>query len=160
MRRFLRTPPPVANPPPDELLTAFLDGLAREGREDWQVEQARRAVTTWLGWRSHTQNARLPPKAERHLDGSIPPEDTTAARRDSIRVRHYSYRSEQTYLDWVRRFFDYLRTVGATVEGRPIVTTETVQDFISHLATQLHVAASQKLRIRNRERTAELLVPA
>ncbi len=99
-------------------------------------------MTAWLGWRSQPQGARPAPKVERAPDGSVPAEDALTALRDLIRVRHYSYRSEETCLDWVRRFFDYLRSVGATVEGRPLVTTETVRDFISHLATRLHVAAS------------------
>ncbi len=142
VRRFLRMPPPVVNPTPDEMLTAFLDELERKGLKDWQVEQARRAVTVWLGWRSHAKHSQPAPKMKRLPDGSVPAEDALAAMRDLIRVRHYSYRSEQTYLDWVRRFFDYLRTTGATAEGRPIVTTETVRDFISHLATQLNVASS------------------
>ena len=75
-------------------------------------------------------------------DGSVIAEDTLAALRETIRVRHYSYRSEQTYLDWARRFFDYLREIGATVGGQPVVTRETVRDFISHLATHQKVAAS------------------
>ncbi len=69
-------------------------------------------------------------------------EDAITALRDTIRVRHYSYRSEQTNLDWARRFFGYLRETGARVDGRPIVTKETIRDFIPHLATRRQVAAS------------------
>ncbi len=39
-RHVLRVPPPLANPTPDELLTAFLDRLEQEGREDWQPNVA------------------------------------------------------------------------------------------------------------------------
>jgi len=59
-------------------------------------------------------------------DGSVIAEDALTALRETIRVRHCSYRSEQAYLDWARRFFDYLREVGATVEGRPLVTRRQV----------------------------------
>ncbi len=43
VRRFLGKPAVMPNATPDEALTGFLDGLEREGREDWQVEQARKA---------------------------------------------------------------------------------------------------------------------
>jgi site-specific recombinase XerC len=71
-------------------------------------------------------------------------EDALAALRETIRVRHCSCRSGQAYLDWARRFFDYLREIGATVEGRPLVTQATIRDFISHLATRRQVAASTR----------------
>ena len=142
VRRFLGQPAVMPNATPDEALTGFLDALELDGREDWQVEQARKAVTVWLGWRQRAPAANAAPKVVRFPDGSVVAEEALAAMRDTMRVRHYSYRSEQTYLDWARRFFDYLREVGATVEGRPVVTTETFRDYISQLATRQKVAAS------------------
>ena len=123
VRQFLGRPAVMPNATPDEALTGFLDTLERDGREDWQVEQARKAVTAWFGWRQRAKEAAPAPKAAPAPDGSVVADDALAALRDTIRVRHYSYRSEQTYLDWVRRFFDYLREIGASVEGRPVETT-------------------------------------
>jgi integron integrase len=57
--------------------------------------------------------------------------------RDKIRLLHYSIRTEEAYVDWVRRFvvFHGMRHPseldGADVEG-----------FLTHLAVQRHVAAS------------------
>jgi hypothetical protein len=45
----------------------------------------------------------------------------------TMRVRHYSYRTEQTYLDWVRRFFEYLVSTTYAVNGRPVPTGESLQ---------------------------------
>jgi hypothetical protein len=47
-------------------------------------------------------------------DGSIHRIDTLAETRRVLRLRHYSYRTEQTYLEWIERFFEYLRETGAT----------------------------------------------
>jgi len=140
VRRFLARPVVTPAETPDEALTGFAETLEREGRADWQVEQAKRAVTTWLGWRRETPTPR--PKVARAADNTVVAEDALAALRDLLRTRHYSYRSEQTYLEWARRYFDYLRETGAAVQGRPMVTTDTFRDFISHLATRLHVAAN------------------
>jgi integron integrase len=57
--------------------------------------------------------------------------------RAEIRVRHYSLRTEQTYVDWARRFIlfhnkRHPRDMGAA----------EVRDFLSHLAVDRHVSAS------------------
>jgi integron integrase len=57
--------------------------------------------------------------------------------RQHIRVKHYSIRTEQAYVDWIRRFilFHHKRHPGAM--GEPEITA-----FLTHLATNRHVAAS------------------
>lgn len=57
------------------------------------------------------------------------------AMRERLRVRHYSYRTEKTYLDWVSRFFEYLSSTGADV------SREGVQNYLSYLAMQQQVSA-------------------
>ncbi|NKF21935.1 integron integrase [Solimonas marina] len=57
--------------------------------------------------------------------------------RQSIRARHYSLRTEQTYLHWIKRFIVFHgkrhpREMGAA----------EVEAFLSHLATDLNVAAN------------------
>src|SRR5215831_19214834 len=57
--------------------------------------------------------------------------------REHIRLRHYSLRTERTYLDWVRRYIRFHdlkhpRELGA----------EHVTAFLSSLANQRHVSAS------------------
>jgi len=56
---------------------------------------------------------------------------------DALRTKHYSYRTEETYIDWVRRFIlfhdkKHPNTMGATEIGA----------FLAHLATDRNVAAS------------------
>jgi integron integrase len=57
--------------------------------------------------------------------------------REAIRVRHYSIRTEQTYVGWIKRFIlfhgkRHPRDMGG----------QEVQQFLSHLAVAGHVAAS------------------
>src|SRR5262245_21708829 len=57
--------------------------------------------------------------------------------RTAIRTRHYSLRTEETYLSWVKRFIlfhgkRHPRDMGA----------QEVQQFLAHLAVESHVAAS------------------
>jgi len=57
--------------------------------------------------------------------------------RSAIRVRHYSYRTEQTYVRWIKRYI-YFHNMRHPVDmGEPEVTA-----FLTHLAVDKHVAAS------------------
>ena len=101
------------------------------------------AVTAWLAWqRGQAAVPRQAAKLSLAADGTVDAARALEALSETMRVRHYSYRTEQTYLDWVRRFFDYLVSAGYVANGRPVLTEESFQNFITHLATRLHVAAS------------------
>ncbi|TVQ48723.1 MAG: integron integrase [Gammaproteobacteria bacterium] len=57
--------------------------------------------------------------------------------RERIRVKHYSYRTEQAYLGWIRRFIGHHKGRHPREMSGP-----EVQAFLNHLATERKVAAS------------------
>ena len=57
--------------------------------------------------------------------------------RDVIRRRHYSYRTEQTYVHWIKRFIHFSRHAASGEMGAAEVTA-----FLSYLATERDVAAA------------------
>ncbi len=56
---------------------------------------------------------------------------------DAIRTKHYSFRTEKTYTDWIRRFILFHNKRHPKEMGVP-----EVQQFITHLATNDNVSAS------------------
>jgi integron integrase len=64
--------------------------------------------------------------------------------RELIRIRHYSIRTEQAYLQWIRRFILFHRKRHPLEMGAPEVTA-----FLSHLAIQRNVAASTQNQALN-----------
>ena len=72
------------------------------------------------------------------MQGAIPPAPKLLTRlHDHLRTRHYSIRTEATYVDWVRRFIlfhdkRHPQDMGAA----------EVEAFLTHLAVDRHVAAS------------------
>ena len=57
--------------------------------------------------------------------------------RERLRVKHYSYRTEQTYVDWIRRFIIFHK------KRHPKEMAEAeIQAFITHLAVERNVAVS------------------
>lgn len=57
--------------------------------------------------------------------------------RDAIRLKHYSCRTEQTYVGWIKRYI-YFHDVRHPSE----MGAAEVEAFLTHLAVKEHVAAS------------------
>lgn len=57
--------------------------------------------------------------------------------RASIRVKHYSYRTEESYVNWIRRYILFHNKRHPRDMGNPEVTS-----FLTHLAVKENVAAS------------------
>ena len=55
-------------------------------------------------------------------------------------MRHYSIRTEEVYVDWVRRFILFHNKRHPKEMG-----AEEVRDFLSHLAVERNVAASTQI---------------
>ena len=57
--------------------------------------------------------------------------------REAIRTRHYSHRTEEAYLGWIRRFILFNK------KRHPASMGELeVREFLNHLAVDRHVSAS------------------
>jgi integrase len=54
-----------------------------------------------------------------------------------LRVKHYSIRTEQAYIDWIRRFILFHRKRHPSEMGE-----REISEFLSHLAVEKNVAAS------------------
>jgi integron integrase len=79
-----------------------------------------------------------PATAPADLPGAAPPPPRLLDRlRAEIRLRHYSIRTEATYVDWARRFILFHGKRHPQELG-----AEEVTQFLTHLADERHVAAS------------------
>ncbi len=58
------------------------------------------------------------------------------AMRQELRLRHYAYRTEQSYLDWITRFMRFCDCAFTTLEG------SHVRRFLEYLALNRNVSAS------------------
>jgi len=57
--------------------------------------------------------------------------------REALRTKHYSHRTEQTYVDWIKRYIIFHKKQHPNNLG-----VEEIREFIAHLATERKVAAS------------------
>src|SRR3989339_436381 len=115
----------------------FIDHLKNDpGITDWQLRQAETAIKLY---------------ADRFLKNVVPDENTCLPHdyteimdklKEALRLKHYSYNTECSYLDWAKRFYAYM---GKCNGGRAAVRApgaEDVRNFLSHLALQGKVSAS------------------
>jgi len=125
--------------PKDSALLAFLEQLPKKKKiEDWQLQQAEEAVKLYLG---HFL------KAEKHgeKDRSIHITDiaqTLDEMRRLIRLKHYSYSTENTYIDWAKRFFDFCAVLKVNSTDQLHYQSSDIREFLSYLAVKKRVSAS------------------
>ena len=81
---------------------------------------------------------------ETNTDGIVGDSRLLAQLRDVIRRKHYSIRTEQAYLQWIKRFILYHGKKHPKEMGVP-----EIERFLTYLAVDLKVAASTQNQALN-----------
>jgi integron integrase len=127
----------------DLLFEKFLDKLkSQQNTADWQIRQAHDAVQLYIThFMADKRTALGPDKPQKGRD--IPDMSRVVQEmRTAIRIKHYSYSTERTYIDWAKRFFDYtLKLKGKDMIASGLDSTD-VRDYLSYLAMKRHVSSS------------------
>jgi hypothetical protein len=91
----------------------FLDSLTKEQKlQDWQVNQADNAIGLYLYHFLSGDTSLLSPKAEFISQNRFPDYQGTRQKlREAIRIKHYAYSTERTYMEWFKRFYNYVKKV-------------------------------------------------
>ena len=144
---------------------AFLQHLADQGKAGWQIEQAEAALkllhqsrypAPWSAdWKVRQPLAaataspeQRPPLDEEFLRarhqgksdrGELPPRFAPFIDeiRAAVRARHYSYRTEQTYVGWITRFLAY-----AAPEKRQDLEPSQAKDYLDYLSVVRRVSSA------------------
>ena len=123
----------------NEQNTRFLNHLAKK-HEDWQVQQADRALKLYGYFLSRSLNNSDDTTAAVPLDWQTIEKELSEA----LRLRHRSYSTEKTYILWLRQFRGFSKDKNPnSLEGKDI------QNFLSHLAVEKKVSASTQNQALN-----------
>jgi hypothetical protein len=123
-----------------KLVMEFMDSLQKNNAiPDRQIRQAQQAVQVYL----------VNFKGKVASDVGFIQTGTVAAGQDIpsiikemqcvIRLKHYSYSTEPTYLDWAKRFFIYAHE---TKGKDSLFASDDIKQYLSHLAIKQQVSAS------------------
>lgn len=121
----------------ENAVSEFLEALESDPHiSDWQIRQAGDAIRLYY---FHYRG--LKPV---HIQAEKTTESASALLKETtrlLRMKHYSYSTERTYLHWIKRFLDY----GTQTREKGTVAAFEADDFknfISYLALKEKVAAS------------------
>ncbi|OGV40623.1 MAG: hypothetical protein A2X48_01660 [Lentisphaerae bacterium GWF2_49_21] len=121
-------------------IVRFSNSMLQDKRYvDWQVRQAENAVRIYV---TNFLNLNLRPQVPAKEDGKevqleLSWVDAILRMRESLRLRHYSYRTEQTYVEWIERVKKYLG------KGNVFsITDDDVRNYLTNLAVKMRVSAS------------------
>ena len=95
---------------------------------DWQRRQALRAVNLYRLFHSNTQDTDYLRQTFKQLEQDI---------KTQMRLQGFSYRSEKSYLNWSRRYYDY-----CVNQKNALNEKESVKAFLSSLSTDHGVSKS------------------
>ena len=152
-------------------LNIFL--FRREGKKDWQTRQAEEALKTFftevepLKWAaSWPESMERIPASSRATEAVPPPTREPNTRellkrsdsgelparyagflevvRETLRAERYAYRTEETYLDWLRRFL-----VFASPKSRREIEAADARQYLEYLTPVRRVSASTQNQALN-----------
>jgi|Deesub1362A_J573_1020465.scaffolds.fasta_scaffold02508_5 integron integrase len=114
----------------------FLKNLSTS-HEGWQVKQADYAIKLY----NHFLSIQTP---QEHPPGTKEWDTIETRTRKIIRLRQLSYRTEKSYLGWIRRFREFVREKAPSETGG-----DEFQEFLTHLALERRVSPSTQNQALN-----------
>jgi len=122
----------------------FLDLLEKDQKLlRWQVEQADNAIRLYINHFLSGDTSSLSPNAEAVPGIKLPNyEEVQQKLRETIRIKHYAYSTERTYIEWFQRFYAYVTDTKRKDWQKNGVDESDVRDFLSHLAVRRNVSSS------------------
>ncbi len=94
-----------------------------------------------LDWGTQSECSGIPATPPQHLP---PPPRLLDQVRNKIRVKHYSIRTEQAYLDWIKRFIRFHGLKHPSTLG-----ASQIEAFLTHLAVDRDVAAATQTQAKS-----------
>ncbi len=126
---------------PDLRVQKFLTLLKSQKKiADWQVKQADEALRLYIYHFLDGKTSVLSPNVPQDRLPDI--SRILGEMREAIRIKHYSYRTERSYLEWTKRFIDYTSKVKKKDVRSAGLDSGDVKDFLSYLALAKRVSSS------------------
>ncbi len=117
---------------------SFLEYLSKRF-EDWQIKQADYAIKLYNHFLlKQPESIKASEKQKEHWNR------LESKTRRALRLRHLSYRTEQTYIGWIKRFRLFVKEKSPSE-----LNGVEIQDFLSNLAVDKKVSASTQNQALN-----------
>jgi len=127
----------------DLLVRKFLNHLrAQKDIAGWQVQQAEQALRLYIEHflKGNISALYLDSSQKGQTHSNLP--QILSKMREALRIKHYSYKMERSYIDWAKRFYNYVLNIKKKDIHAHALDSSDVRDFLSHLAVKQRVSSS------------------
>jgi hypothetical protein len=139
-RKFLAFSTSNNNLSHDLMVQKFINYLkSHEKIADWQANQANNAITLYVH-QFKNRNERFSSRVEEKI-ACTAISNVIDKLREAIRIKHYAYRTERKYIEWIEDFYLYMKQAKKKGIDSNLKSSD-VRDYLSHLALKKRVAAS------------------
>ncbi len=146
LRRFLLEQDRLEGNGWEEKLNHFLQLLVGNPRNaSWQVNQADHALRLYFVNYHPLQSVKSVSlnQEQGHANKWVDENIAITKFVKSLRLRHYAYKTEKTYVSWCRRLFAYsAKCHDKNEKGEVPISPSIISDFLAQLAMKLKVAKS------------------
>lgn len=127
-----------------EQLPLYLDALVKSDTQQWQIGQAEQAVRLYFtNFVTSTINESTSPTIPSYKEGVKKSFSHHLEQFEKIlRLKSYARKTEKTYLYWTKQFLSYAHSTASKTNNCVDVSSETIKDFLAHLAIKRNVSAS------------------
>jgi integron integrase len=125
----------------DLMVQKFLNQLKTQKKiADWQIKQAEEALKLYLHHFPDGKNSVISPDVPQKKPMDV--SKVLSDMRQAIRIKHYSYSTERSYLEWTERLMDYTSRIKKKDVRAAGLDAGDVKDFLSYLALTRKVSSS------------------
>ena len=156
VRKFLAQIPERAGVTREDRIDIFIENL-RPHVEAWQMDQAEKAIRLYFSnYLTDAGTGQSISELKPDATGGFRQADVLDAVRRLIRLRHYSYSTERTYLCWLQRFFRYLGSLNTPAqEGVFQVTPQGFSCVTRHCSRSCVLTAAPDVNGKPRQQKSQ-----
>lgn len=127
----------------DIKIEKFLEFLSNDEEiKEWQIEQAGTALNLYVNNFLKGDISLIDPNCN-NKHSKFPDFNSVIDKlRELIRLKHYSYSTEQTYIEWVKKFYKYVLDSKGSEFKIDKLASNDVQNYLSYLALKQRVSSS------------------
>ncbi len=110
---------------------------------DWQLSQAETAIKLYIyHYLKGNASSVFPEPLHIENKNDFDLKSVIDKTREIIRIKHYSYRTERIYADWIKRFFNYLIEIKGKAPSLSKPDSFDMKDYLGYLAIKRNVSSS------------------